>query len=63
MHRWVLTISDLGMDDKGEYMCFVSNEYGTISWKYTLDVRRKLILGFDHSHNIKKYFSSSLRLF
>lgn len=42
MHRWVLTISDLGMDDKGEYMCFVSNEYGTISWKYTLDVRQRL---------------------
>lgn len=42
INRWTLTVNDLAMDDKGEYVCIVSNEYGSISWTYTLDVTQRL---------------------
>lgn len=42
MQRWSLTIKDLALVDKGDYTCMIQNEFGTLSWKYTLDVTQRL---------------------
>ena len=42
MQLWSLTIKDLALVDKGDYTCVIQNEFGTLSWTYTLDVNQRL---------------------
>ena len=41
---WTLTIEDLMLEDNGNYMCVVANEYGSIQWNFTVEALRKLAL-------------------
>ncbi|XP_075553121.1 fibroblast growth factor receptor 4-like [Dermacentor variabilis] len=41
--RYTLLLTDLALNDSGQYTCVVSNRLGSVQWTYTVEVHEKFI--------------------